>query len=682
MPGTDQFQVGDLVNVPGGMYGTVKYIGSVAGKPGRFAGIELASEHVERGKNSGDVDGRRYFRTNIPGSGIFVPINANRYITKRIGAESLTPSRSATVSFSKSVGPGTPMVRPPRLRQPSLPNERTSPSFGTPPPPTRSATGLRTPSVGPRSVAPSPIGSLRSRSPTKTTTPRPMARPPSRGSGDPGTPTSMRMGDFSRGPGASEFQALQDEVRGLQKQLVERDDQLNGQAAALSEFQRIVEELEGGPDVLPMRTQLREKNDKLFQLTAEFDNHRADFRSILDTLETAAKETERVYEQRIEELVEQNREMMDHGDDVELVAGQLKQLEELVSELEEGLEDARRGEAEARAENEFLRGEVERTKLELEKEREDSATVLRDTETTAATTDGRHQSRQLTQKDDEVRGLKAIITSLSRGEMLQNGSHERDRHVAQLESRVQDSERESESKTRQISELEQELRQFHLREFDRRPSAGSLPSPRKARAAHKASEDADVNQNFSLSQYHHLSDQTVKPPKRWDSEEAGIPRSSAAAAAGNRPEPPKSDDDGALFCELCERPGHDILNCTSMFGSGSAGTANNPTNKIRSNVGDTNVSNRDNANGNGNGNGSNGTGSGIGHIGGIAGTASTAAGRKNGRDGGLGGIRGIGGLLNPMAPAAGKTSGVIDESKWCALCERDGHESIDCPLDE
>jgi hypothetical protein len=35
-----------------------------------------------------------------------------------------------------------------------------------------------------------------------------------------------------------------------------------------------------------------------------------------------------------------------------------------------------------------------------------------------------------------------------------------------------------------------------------------------------------------------------------------------------------------------------------------------------------------------------------------------------------------------MAPVAGKTSGVIDEAKWCALCERDGHESIDCPFDD
>ena len=31
---------------------------------------------------------------------------------------------------------------------------------------------------------------------------------------------------------------------------------------------------------------------------------------------------------------------------------------------------------------------------------------------------------------------------------------------------------------------------------------------------------------------------------------------------------------------------------------------------------------------------------------------------------------------------AGKASGIIDPDKWCALCERDGHESVDCPIED
>lgn len=56
-PSFDDVAVGDTVDVPGGMYGTVRFVGSVQGKKGVFAGIELTREFASRGKNNGDVDG-------------------------------------------------------------------------------------------------------------------------------------------------------------------------------------------------------------------------------------------------------------------------------------------------------------------------------------------------------------------------------------------------------------------------------------------------------------------------------------------------------------------------------------------------------------------------------------------------------------------------------------------------
>jgi hypothetical protein len=50
-------EVGDAVDVPGQMHGIVKFIGSVRGKKGVFAGVELSREYATRGKNDGDVDG-------------------------------------------------------------------------------------------------------------------------------------------------------------------------------------------------------------------------------------------------------------------------------------------------------------------------------------------------------------------------------------------------------------------------------------------------------------------------------------------------------------------------------------------------------------------------------------------------------------------------------------------------
>lgn len=49
--------VGDQVNTPGGMHGTVKFIGVVKGKAGVFVGVELDQDMAGRGKNDGAVDG-------------------------------------------------------------------------------------------------------------------------------------------------------------------------------------------------------------------------------------------------------------------------------------------------------------------------------------------------------------------------------------------------------------------------------------------------------------------------------------------------------------------------------------------------------------------------------------------------------------------------------------------------
>lgn len=53
----DSAGLGDTVDVPGNMHGTVRFIGTVQGKKGIFAGVELHPEFALRGKNNGDVDG-------------------------------------------------------------------------------------------------------------------------------------------------------------------------------------------------------------------------------------------------------------------------------------------------------------------------------------------------------------------------------------------------------------------------------------------------------------------------------------------------------------------------------------------------------------------------------------------------------------------------------------------------
>jgi myosin heavy subunit len=463
---------------------------------------------------------------------------------------------------------------------------------------------------------------------------------------------------------------LKDQIKSLEKQLLDRDKQLDEQSKTLSEFQKTMEELEGA-DAINIRTQLRERNERIAQLTAEFDGHRADFRSTLDTLEIAASETERVYEQRLDELMQQNNELQNRGEDVEIVAQQLKQLEELVSELEEGLEDARRGEAEARAEVEFLRGEVERTKLELKKERDQSATALKHAHAAA---DGPRGSHELEQKDDEIRGLKAIIHSLSRGnpgaaDLGENGSvdahKEQSEQISQLEQRLQEFEGTTQTKDTRIEELERELQELRLGSGGGRNRSSTVTlSPKQQHNPSSSSGNITVNHNINHA--HRLSDRTVVP-NDWHDMPTNDQRqhhrgfsNSSQPRLEPMPESERSSDDDALWCEICETGGHDILNCTSMFGSGNAG-ANKPKSPAAL-FEKPEAPTEDDASADSH--------------------ADSAPSQKTGRDVVLEGLKGIGGLGSSMAPIAGKSSGVIDESKWCALCERDGHESIDCPFDE
>lgn len=56
-PSAEALCIGDVVDVPGGMHGVVRFVGTVQGKKGTFAGVELHPDFAPRGKNNGDVDG-------------------------------------------------------------------------------------------------------------------------------------------------------------------------------------------------------------------------------------------------------------------------------------------------------------------------------------------------------------------------------------------------------------------------------------------------------------------------------------------------------------------------------------------------------------------------------------------------------------------------------------------------
>jgi hypothetical protein len=686
-------KVGDTVEVPGGMHGTVKFVGQVDGKKGTFAGVQLAPEYTSRGKNSGEVDGKNYFRTSKPGSGIFLPLE--KAILKSGPA---TPQGSSLSNFnqggrtplavlpkpnfSQSIGPGARAGSPalkPTARGPSLPRPQ-SPVRQAPAklaaPKTRPSIGLAKSQIGggpqyrasPAAKSSKFSASLRG---TSSTTPNkkqlsPLGPESSFDEEPELTPTPTPAGAAK----SIDHTVQEEEIKRLKASLEEKDRQLKEQASSLNEMEKSLTELQAllpieneqpkhkrensvPDDVAQLRAMLREKNEKIQMISAEFDAHRADFRSTIDTLEMASTETERVYEQRVDELLQQVRELQDRGEDVESVAEQFKQLEELVQELEEGLENSRRGEAEARGEVEFLRGEVERSRSELRHEKERAAASGRGT--LDESEDERDLLRELEQRDDEIRGLKAIIHSLNRDSMISSippgtnghtngyGHAVSDDIVASLERKIKELEALIERKAYREEELESEL--------DRLRGASSM-HPR------------DKHKSASTDCSKRLSDRTVVPGG-FPEHPAPPPRSLETMHEGDSHS--TLTDGSALWCEICETGGHDILTCTNMFGNQESSKPRGSSESQR-------------------------TGRDV-VMEGLKGLAPPRQSHEIDRPAPLATKKSIERVPQsapaPRAPdpndqgmVAGKNSGVIDEMKWCALCERDGHESVDCPFED
>lgn len=474
-----------------------------------------------------------------------------------------------------------------------------------------------------------------------------------------------------------------EEIERLRAELEDRDRQLREQTAtladmenSLTEVQSLMEQAEmppppsrkdslGDKETGELRALIREKNEKIAMLTSEFDTHRADFRSTIDTLELASAETERVYEKRIDELMQDIQQIQERNSDVDVVATQLKQLEELVQELEEGLEDARRGEAEARGEVEFLRGEVERTRTELRREREKAASPPNGTDGHSHG-DNSALFKQLEQKEDEIRGLKAIIHSLGRDSLPDDADRPQPHRSVSHESRPNADDRIAREKLeRQVAELRAALDEKTSKEEDMEHEMealrrGSSATVRGNGTMAQRSSVRDSRDTVVLAQdLEHRSPEQQQPGQRRSHQRAHTLDTMAESDALS-----SVTENSTLWCELCETSGHDILTCTNMFGNPPAAPPEPlPTPKVTNQGGLAPPQTQEHDEYK------------VAPLSPRLPPADEPAGRVSEP------VKMIPNLNDP-GPVAGKESGVIDPEAWCALCEKDGHNSVDCPFED
>lgn len=531
-----------------------------------------------------------------------------------------------------------------------------------------------------------------------------------------------------------------DEVPRLQRELDERDKQLKEQALALAEMESNLAEVQSlvaasssqrlsqstidhgteNADDTELRAMLKKKQETIDKLTASFDQSRAEFRSTIDTLEIASTTTEQIYDQRekdltaeVEALRREVEELRNDKEEVQQFQDQYKQFEEAVAELEEAVESARRGESEAKAESEFLHGEVERGLLELKREREKAAkAVLGATAAVAedsATSAGASPSRDLEQRDTEIKGLKAMIAALTAGSEARSPSPKANGIDADAEralnSQVSALQREK-SELRGLIDRKNFREEELERENARLRSANGMPNNYSAYAAtaHQTNGNSyprrdsvstatmnSANRNSATSTATAFRSSTrgsyTTPPQsrsRPSSGNMARPKSSSAAPPaveekdiddGSTTEGSTADTD-SQWCELCEIAGHDILTCSKMLGTDGTQPRTNGFHDAKDRVDEEDEEDRTIT---------------VAEVqplrtssekpatstASFAARTSSDSNRQPHKDELAPAVQPTG-----TGPAPGKDSGKIDMEKWCAMCERDGHESVDCPFEE
>ncbi|KAK9334193.1 hypothetical protein V1520DRAFT_330547 [Lipomyces starkeyi] len=558
--------VGDLVYVPGGLRGVVLYIGQVAGKNGEFAGVDLLGPDADKGKNNGTVNGVRYFNPSHPTSGIFVPLAKLSTTPPNATTPTGTPRPSSVLS-SRAPSRGSSLAD--RAKSPmksatatstggfQTPGRRTSLASMAPSGHT-SRTNMNRPSLF--FSPPSTSQSVSTPTVPRTSTPTVAKRKSTIGTA-PGTASRLsRSRLLATSADASdddtesdtvskqstlddhfsaEIAALRLELERTSAKLQAKEGEFTKQSAilldmenTLAEFQALSETpknalSDGEGDIQPptqreldLRTLLQDKDAKLEALQLELDSKRNEFRDTMETLEQANLASMHVYEAQLEELRSQIQAA--NG-----VVGDIQPLETMIFELETGLEGARMIEKEVREELEVARITI-------------------------------------TAKEEEIKKLKQQLSSAATGlsnlsfggdELREELVNEKKEHE-KLEQEVAHLELLIESKVFREQELEKELVQLGEQ------LSAALDSLRNEKA-----------QNETLQEQ-------LQHPR-----DILVPALSKAPAVAKAPLKPTSNislngnggygksenkhTGGALWCEICETEGHDIIDCKAG-GYGSA----------------------------------------------------------------------------------------------------------------
>ncbi|GAN05071.1 hypothetical protein MAM1_0081c04540 [Mucor ambiguus] len=383
-------RTGQRVTLPtlDNMTGTLRFVGSVDGKPGIFAGIEL--DEKGKGKNDGSVQGKRYF-TCPPKSGLFIAVEKVVIHSPPLPAAakpstSITPpttrrsnlpltrngSASSSVRLSASTSTSTRKSHTlrtsaiPKTKSPSSPaSPNTNNSTGAVSIPSASASAATVTSAATTST--SSTSSLPAISKNSTPTPPPITQTSKKQTPIPHTPTPPPV---APSPVLSQRQVEQQDTNDqlyemLEKTQRERDQllvQMKSKETAWerlvsskeslslqvqegeSQCQRLSRELEQARlTVEQLQHNLAERDASLAKNQRDEEKQSQDQRRI-ERLENLVRELQNQLQATKDEQLRLNRE---HAGTVEQVRKEVSASEAITASLEKECEELRRAGLEA-----------------------------------------------------------------------------------------------------------------------------------------------------------------------------------------------------------------------------------------------------------------------------------------------------------------------------------------------
>ena len=512
--------IGDSVEVPGGWHGTVMYVGPVEGREGTFLGIDLIDLDADKGRNNGSYKGVKYFTTKSATSGMFAPQGRCRIIDNGVKKER---NSDAQVGRHLHIRPNSRM---------------------------RSVSGM------------SAVGS----------------------------PTSSRQvsGDYGDMLTAANQQRLLNENARLSQELEDVRVKLSEvqtakaiQAQEMDELMSSVAELEtfigsqnsnaNSTELEQLREHLADREAKIQELRREAEERRTEFRQVTEHQQATIEELKTFHEYQIAEFAEKHADLEDRllssGTSGMPAGVEAEDMERQITEMTEMFDVLTEEQARARLDIDTANDRIQ----ELEKENDRLLDELAEAKLLLA--------------QKPINGPRSPSSRRVSGiEHLPDSHPQKRQTIGFLETELRRLQEENDtlqkkaaaSDAAELSDLRSKVQALEKESLQAKQLQAELDRERSTR---REMEDQHAQMEETLERT--IMEMNFREPATNGHTKANpvdlrSPRASRAATPmANMSNEPSSDS--ALRCEYCGAVGHDIINCSNVFGSAqNSPTANRP----------------------------------------------------------------------------------------------------------